>query len=134
MVSDISEMLYKYLKEDSKVDKSQFESKFDEYKNNDPEFFLELIELSITNISKLRKILKSYIQDENLNKVKQIGNSLKGIALSLDLSNLIDLSAELERLKEFPSVGEHDIFNKVDREIQIILDNLDLEIARSKKK
>lgn len=134
LVSDISEMLYKFLKEDRKDIKSQYESKFEEYKHTDPEFFLELIDVSRTNISKLRKTLKSYIQDENLNKVKQTGHALKGIALNLELGNLIELSAELERLKEFPTAAEYDIFDKVDSEIQIILDKLDVEIAMSKKK
>lgn len=132
LVSDISEMLFKYLKEERKVEKSLYESKFDEYKNTDPEFFLELIDVSRTNISKLRMSLRSYIQEGNLNKIKQTGHALKGIALNLELNNLIDLSTEIERLKEIPESKEQEIFTRVDDEIQEIIDKLDEELMNAK--
>lgn len=132
LVSDISEMLFKYLNEDRKAEKSEYESKFDEYKHTDPEFFLELIYVSRTNISALQKSLKSYLKEENLKKIKQTGHALKGIALNLELNNLIELSTEIERLKEIPSLKEQKIFEEVDDEIQEIIDKLDEEIKSAK--
>ncbi|AFL83361.1 signal transduction histidine kinase [Belliella baltica DSM 15883] len=133
LVSDISDMLYKYLKGDRKTETHQYQSKFDEYKITDPEFFLELIEVSKVNISELRKTLESYIQEQNLNKIKQTGHALKGVALNLELSNLIDLASELERLKEFPASESQEIFKKTDKEIQKIIDTLSEEIDEAKK-
>ncbi|MFD2034200.1 histidine kinase N-terminal 7TM domain-containing protein [Belliella marina] len=129
LVSDISEKLSQYLKNDTPNKPQLYDSKFEEYKNTDPEFFKELIEVSRRNISELHNTLLKHAAEKNLIKLKQTGHALKGIALNLDLKKLSYLSSEIEKLKEFPEQSKNGIIKEIDQEIQIIMKKLDHEVS-----
>ncbi|MCF1750523.1 histidine kinase N-terminal 7TM domain-containing protein [Mariniradius sediminis] len=101
LVSDIAGMIEKYLGSQPIEEQSQaISSKFDEYKKTDPEFFRELVEVSISNISKLKSALHSHFDQGDLKGVKQTGHALKGVGLNLDFQGLVQTAAEAERLTE----------------------------------
>ncbi|MCL6258604.1 ATP-binding protein [Aquiflexum sp. TKW24L] len=98
LVSDISGMIEKYL--NSSPDSSQIlaSSKFEEYRLSDPEFYKELLEVSISNIEKLQLTLINHLDENNLHGVKQTGHALKGVGLNLDFKNLVATSTGVELL------------------------------------
>ncbi|MCH7397959.1 ATP-binding protein [Belliella sp. DSM 107340] len=128
LVSDISEKLFKYLKPESQESENLYESKFEEYKKTDPEFFKELIEVSKENITLLHSALMHHIEEKNLIKLKQTGHAIKGIALNLDLKRLVHLANDVEKLKELPTNDNDNNFSEIDEEIQKIIQKLDQEI------
>ncbi|MCH7413080.1 ATP-binding protein [Belliella sp. R4-6] len=129
LVSDISEKLFKYLKAENTIPENQYESKFEEYKKTDPEFFKELIEVSRENINLLHSALLYHVEEKNLIKLKQTGHAIKGIALNLDLKRLVHLANDVEKLKELPANDAKSFFEEIDKEIGIIIRRLDQEIT-----
>lgn len=101
LVSDIAGMIEKYLGSQPIDEPNEaISSKFDEYKKSDPEFFRELVEVSITNITKLKSTLQSHFDQGDLKGVKQTGHALKGVGLNLDFQGLVQTAGETERLTE----------------------------------
>jgi response regulator RpfG family c-di-GMP phosphodiesterase len=101
LVSDIAGMIEKYLGSQPIEEPNEaISSKFDEYKKSDPEFFRELVEVSITNITKLKSTLQSHFDQGDLKGVKQTGHALKGVGLNLDFQGLVQAAGETERLTE----------------------------------
>lgn len=98
LVSDISGMIEKYL--DSSPNTSQViaSSKFEEYRLSDPDFYKELLEVSISNIEKLQLTLITHMNENNLHGVKQTGHALKGVGLNLDFKDLVASSTGVELL------------------------------------
>ncbi|MCH7411037.1 ATP-binding protein [Belliella sp. DSM 111904] len=128
LVSDISEMLGKYLHNYEEPSRPKYVSKFEEYKHTDPEFFAELILVSQENIGRLQKELISYAENKNIIKIKQTAHSLKGIALNLELKNLIGLSESLEKIREIQDLENNHIIEDTITEISSILEQLQKEI------
>jgi signal transduction histidine kinase/CheY-like chemotaxis protein/PAS domain-containing protein len=100
LVSDIAGMIEKYL--DSSPNTSQViaSSKFEEYRLSDPNFYKELLEVSISNIEKLQINLINHLKENNLHGVKQTGHALKGVGLNLDFKDLVATSTGVELLTE----------------------------------
>jgi signal transduction histidine kinase/CheY-like chemotaxis protein len=126
LVSDISGMIEKYL--DSSTNTSQViaSSKFEEYRMSDPDFYKELLEVSISNIEKLQNTLVNHLQESNLHGVKQTGHALKGVGLNLDFKDLVTTSSDVELL----SILNEESKNVVDltiREVSKILVSLKAE-------
>lgn len=126
LVSDISGMIEKYL--DSSPNTSQIiaSSKFEEYRLSDPEFYKELLEVSISNIEKLQKTLISRLQEGNLHGVKQTGHALKGVGLNLDFKDLVATSTGVELLTVLDEENRG-VVNETIREVSKILESLKAE-------
>ncbi len=128
LVSDISEKLHQYLNNERKEIVKKYESKFEEYKATDPEFFVELVLVSKNNLIDLKNDLEANIKEKNIKKIKQTGHALKGIGLNLELKRLVNLSSEIEKLRDFPDSGQVDIFDKITSEINNLITQLQQEI------
>ena len=135
LVSDIAEMIRKYLdpkSEGSEVPQEQNSirlTKLEEYRDSDPEFFKELLEVSYTNISKLKSSLTKNQEDKNLHSIKQTGHALKGVGLNLDLENLVTYSSAVEELGSFDEESP-EIIEKLHHELEKILQTLHAEIEK----
>lgn len=135
LVSDIAEMIKKYL--GPKVEGSEVHNeqngiklaKLEEYRNSDPEFFKELLEVSYTNISKLKSTLIKNKEEKNLHSIKQTGHALKGVGLNLDFENLVTYSSAVEELGSFDEESP-EIIEKLHQEIEKILNALHTEIEK----
>jgi HPt (histidine-containing phosphotransfer) domain-containing protein len=75
-------------------------SKLEEFKNSDPVFFKELINVSLKNIEKIKKELFGHLHQRNIKAVKQSTHALKGVALNLDFKDLAELCASVEPFKD----------------------------------
>ncbi|MCH7401336.1 histidine kinase N-terminal 7TM domain-containing protein [Belliella kenyensis] len=128
LVSDISAMLGKYLFNKEEILTPKYETKFEEYKHTDPEFFSELVLVSHENLKKLQKELIDYSKGNNIIRIKQTAHSLKGIALNLELNKLIGLSESLERIKDIHDLDHNNILYDTIAEIGSILEKLQKEI------
>lgn len=107
LVSDIAGMIEKYLGSQPIEDQERsISSKFDEYKNSDPEFFRELVEVSIANITKLKSSLQTHFSNGDLKGIKQTGHALKGVGLNLDFQELVAVAGDTERLTEISAATE----------------------------
>ncbi|MFN3801066.1 histidine kinase N-terminal 7TM domain-containing protein [Belliella pelovolcani] len=126
LVSDISEKLFQYL--DNKVEEKVFESKFEEYKSTDPDFFKELIVVSKENLIKLQEQIVVDISGKSLNKIKQTAHAIRGIALNLDLKKLSEIAGEIEKIKELSVEENLMLFKQLEEEINQILHKLEKEI------
>lgn len=126
LVSDISGMIEKHL--DSSPNTSQViaSSKFEEYRLSDPEFYKELLDVSIANIEKLKNTLISYMQEGNLHGVKQTGHALKGVGLNLDFKDLVATSTGVELLTVLEEENKA-VVDETIEEVSKILDSLKAE-------
>jgi HPt (histidine-containing phosphotransfer) domain-containing protein len=135
LVSDIADMIKKYLDPKSEVNEKPNDhnniklTKLEEYRESDPDFFKELLEVSYANISKLKITLKKNHEEGNLHAIKQTGHALKGVGLNLDLEKLVIYSSAVEGLEDF---GEQspDIIKKLHQEIERILKSLNAELQK----
>lgn len=128
LVSDIAGMIEKYLgSQPSPEQESIISSKFDEYRQSDPEFFKELVEVSISNIGKLKVSLHRHFQDGDLKLLKQTGHALKGVGLNLDFQELVFRAGEVERLTELNNATEN-LVNLALSEVDRILAGLEKEL------
>lgn len=130
LVSDIAGMIEKYLGSQPALDQEgSISSKFDEYKNSDPEFFRELVEVSIANINKLKSSLQTHFSNGDLKAIKQTGHALKGVGLNLDFQELVAVAGDTERMTEISASTEllvKDTIEEADR----ILGILEKEMGR----
>jgi signal transduction histidine kinase/CheY-like chemotaxis protein/HPt (histidine-containing phosphotransfer) domain-containing protein len=135
LVSDIADMIKKYLDPKSEVnevpnDQNNIKlSKLEEYRESDPDFFRELLEVSYANISKLKITLKKNQEEGNLHAVKQTGHALKGVGLNLDFEDLVIYSAAVEGLESLNSESL-EIIEKLHQEIGKILKSLHTELEK----
>jgi CheY-like chemotaxis protein/HPt (histidine-containing phosphotransfer) domain-containing protein len=121
LVSDIAGMIEKYLgSQPIEEQERTISSKFDEYKNSDPEFFRELVEVSIANISKLKSALQIHFSKGDLKGVKQTGHALKGVGLNLDFQQLVSAAGETERLTEINAATEGLIKSSIEEADRIL--------------
>ncbi|ERM80778.1 hypothetical protein P872_20970 [Rhodonellum psychrophilum GCM71 = DSM 17998] len=128
VVSDISNMIQKYLGTTSPKEALHFLAKFDEFKTNDPAFFQELIQMSKTNLEKLNSELMHFWIEKNLNLVKQTGHSLKGLALNMDFEHLVKLASNVEKLQDLAGDETESLMFQIGSEIKQIIKSLELEL------
>lgn len=135
LVSDIAEMIKKYLDPVSEFDDSQNEqynlkqTKLEEYRETDPEFFKELLEVSYSNISKLKISLKRNQEEQNLHSTKQTGHAIKGVGLNLDFEKLVIYSSAVEGLESLDD-NSIEIIEKLHVELEKILNSLQAELEK----
>jgi signal transduction histidine kinase/CheY-like chemotaxis protein/HPt (histidine-containing phosphotransfer) domain-containing protein/PAS domain-containing protein len=126
LVSDISGMIEKHLGSAPSATQVIASSKFEEYRISDPEFFKELLEVSISNIEKLQKTLISNLEENKLHGVKQTGHALKGVGLNLDFKELVATSSAVELLIDLEEESKS-VVNTAIKEVSKILDSLKSE-------
>ncbi|MCS4433896.1 histidine kinase N-terminal 7TM domain-containing protein [Aquiflexum gelatinilyticum] len=126
LVSDISGMIEKHLGSAPSATQVIASSKFEEYRLSDPEFFKELLEVSISNIEKLQKTLISNLEENHLHGVKQTGHALKGVGLNLDFKELVATSSAVELLIDLEEESKS-VVNTTIMEVSKILDSLKSE-------
>lgn len=126
LVSDISGMIEKYLDSSPNTAQVIASSKFEEYRLSDPEFYKELLEVSISNIEKLQSTLVSHMQGGNLHGVKQTGHALKGVGLNLDFKELVATSSKTELLTDLDELNKS-VVNETIQEVSKILSGLKAE-------
>ncbi len=133
LVSDISVMIEKYLGPKSKVPTvspphSKISlNKLEEYRDSDPEFFRELLEVSYENINILKDKLKISEEEKNLHAVKQTGHALKGVGLNLDFKELITYSSAIENLNNLEE-NSNEVFKNAYAELDRIISSLKNEL------
>ncbi|WP_373521361.1 histidine kinase N-terminal 7TM domain-containing protein [Aquiflexum sp.] len=136
LVSDIAEMIKKYLDPKSDVsdtikDQNNLKlSKLEEYRESDPDFFKELLEVSYTNISKLKITLRRNQEEKDLHSIKQTGHALKGVGLNLNFENLVIYSSAVEDLGSF-DMDSPMVIEKLNNEIEKILKSLHAELQKA---
>jgi CheY-like chemotaxis protein/HPt (histidine-containing phosphotransfer) domain-containing protein/anti-sigma regulatory factor (Ser/Thr protein kinase) len=128
VVADIANMIHKYLGTTSPKEEVHFLAKFDEFKNNDPKFFLELVMLSKTSLEKLKDDLLLFNKEKELYQIKRTGHSLKGLALNMDFKNLVKLASDVEQLQALENPESEILLNQIGKEVKQIIKNLDLEL------
>lgn len=130
LVSDIESMIEKYLGLSTKkaVEKNPVLSRYEEFREADPEFFKELLEISFGNLSKMKAEINTYLQTLNLPLLKQTSHALKGLGLNLDLVKLTEISSEIEKLNEFNAETNQKV-GSLNSEIDYILANIKKELS-----
>ena len=133
LVSDISGMIEKYLGPKSEIpvvspsDTKISLNKLEEYRDSDPDFFKELLEVSYENINILRNKLKSSEEEKNLHAVKQTGHALKGVGLNLDFKELTTYASAIENLNSLEE-SNSEIFRNIYDELERIINSLKNEL------
>ncbi|SMD41863.1 Signal transduction histidine kinase [Aquiflexum balticum DSM 16537] len=133
LVSDISGMIEKYLGPKSEIpvvsplDTKISLNKLEEYRDSDPDFFKELLEVSYENINILRDKLKSSEEEKNLHAVKQTGHALKGVGLNLDFKELTTYSSAIENLNSLEE-SSNEVFKNAYEELDRIITSLKNEL------
>jgi len=118
VVADIQGMMDKYLGiSDNKEDKKVL-SKLDEFKNSDPEFFKQLVAVSLQNIEKIQSELSSHLENDDLKAVKQSCHAMKGVALNLDFKDLADACALVESFDNITEKEHYKTFEKIQKLIK----------------
>ncbi|UJP65466.1 histidine kinase N-terminal 7TM domain-containing protein [Mongoliitalea daihaiensis] len=131
LVSDIEAVIEKYL---DVLDKTSTEqkpvlSRYEEFREADPEFFKELLEISYGNLTKLRTDLTMHLENGDLKLLKQTGHALKGLGLNLDLPSLTELASQVEKVSELGTQATNKTAALND-EISFILNNIDKELTQ----
>ena len=129
VVADIQKMLDKYLGKPLQESEKKVLSRLDEFRQSDPEFFKQLLELSMQNIEKIKEELQQHLRDENLKAVKQSCHALKGVALNLDFSELADLCASVESFENLEGPENLSRFEKIKDETDATLEKLSEDLA-----
>ncbi|WP_373494916.1 histidine kinase N-terminal 7TM domain-containing protein [Aquiflexum sp.] len=135
LVSDIAEMIKKYLDPLSEINNSPKDqtnlklTKLEEYRHSDPDFYKELLEVSYANIAKLKITLKRNLEEQNIHSIKQTGHALKGVGLNLNLEDLVTYSSAVEGLGSFDEVS-HVVIDKLSEELEKILKSLHAEMEK----
>jgi signal transduction histidine kinase/CheY-like chemotaxis protein/HPt (histidine-containing phosphotransfer) domain-containing protein/PAS domain-containing protein len=132
VVADIQKMLDKYLGKPQQEIEKKVLSRLDEFRQSDPEFFKQLLELSMQNIEKIKEELQQHLRDENLKAVKQSCHALKGVALNLDFSKLADLCASVESFESLEEPENLKKFEKIKAETDVTLKKLSEELVNAK--
>lgn len=129
LVADIENVLEKYIglpDKKSGEDKPVL-SRYEEFREADPEFFRELLEISYGNLTKLQGDLTNHLKENDLNLLKQTGHALKGLGLNLDLPNLTTLATNVEKVTELGKEATEKVAS-LNQEINFILENIDKEL------
>lgn len=131
VVADIQEMLEKYLGNDKPKEEKKVLSRLDEFRKSDPEFFRQLLEVSMQNIEKLKQELTENLENKNIKSVKQSCHAIKGVALNLDFTKLAESCAAIESLEELESPSYQKTFGEIMKLTDAALDNLKSELDKS---
>lgn len=131
VVADIQEMLDRYLGNDKPKEEKKVLSRLDEFRQSDPDFFRQLLEISMQNIEKLRQELTENLENKNLKSVKQSCHAIKGVALNLDFTKLAESCAAIESLEELESPAHQKTFEKIMKLTDATLDNLKSELEKA---
>lgn len=113
VVADIQEMMDKYLGQSQKETKKEVISKLEEFKNSDPEFFKQLVDISLQNIEKIHDDLSTCLREGDLKAVKQSCHAMKGVALNLDFKELADACASVESFEDLEDKKNLDIITNI---------------------
>jgi signal transduction histidine kinase/DNA-binding NarL/FixJ family response regulator len=132
VVADIQKMLDKYLGKPQQESEKKVLSRLNEFRQSDPDFFKQLLELSMQNIEKIKGELQHHLHDVNLKAVKQSCHALKGVALNLDFSKLADLCASIESFENLENPENLKRFEKITEEADVTLEKLSEELANVK--
>ncbi|GHB32913.1 hypothetical protein GCM10008106_12250 [Mongoliitalea lutea] len=129
LIEDIENVLDKYLDLSDKkpIQRKQVLSRYEEFREADPDFFKELLEVSQKNLNKLQSELTLYLIENNLERLKQTGHALKGLGLNLDLPNLTTLATNVEKVTELGEEATEKVAS-LNQEINFILENIDKEL------
>jgi signal transduction histidine kinase/CheY-like chemotaxis protein/HPt (histidine-containing phosphotransfer) domain-containing protein len=129
VVADIQKMLDRYLGKPQQETEKKILSRLDEFRQSDPDFFKQLLEISMQNIEKIKGELQENIENENLKAVKQSCHALKGVALNLDFSELAELCASVESFENLIDPKHLIQFEKIQNETDLTLQKLSGELA-----
>lgn len=134
VVADIQEKIEKFInlsippKEETPI-----LSKFEEFRNSDPSFFKELLEVGLTNLSKLKKDLLDIPHNtSNLGAIKRTCHAIKGVALNLDLECLSKYVTSAEELEKMDESQRQKLLADIHHELDAILTSLNDEKQRLK--
>lgn len=129
VVADIQKMLDRYLGKPQQETEKKILSRLDEFRQSDPDFFKQLLEISMQNIEKIKGELQQNIENENLKAVKQSCHALKGVALNLDFNELAELCASVESFENLQDPKHLSQFGKIQNETDLTLQKLSGELA-----
>ncbi|MGY6522076.1 MAG: histidine kinase N-terminal 7TM domain-containing protein [Mongoliitalea sp.] len=129
LVADIENVLEKYigLPDKKSTEDKPVLSRYEEFREADPEFFRELLEISYGNLTKLQGDLSIHLKENDLNLLKQTGHALKGLGLNLDLPNLTLLATNVEKVTDLGQEATEKVAS-LNQEINFILENIDKEL------
>ncbi|PRY84401.1 histidine kinase N-terminal 7TM domain-containing protein [Mongoliibacter ruber] len=132
VVADIQNKIEKFisLSKDPEIQTPLF-SKLEEFRNSDPNFFKELLEVSNMNLTKLKEDLISITNNiKNTGKIKQTCHAIKGVALNLDLSRLSKYATTAEEIEKMNDTERQELLSGIHLELDNIIDTLKKEIAK----
>lgn len=130
VVSDIQRMIEKFLGTPKATKNKAILSRFEEFRSADPVFFKELLEVSRTNLGKLRDDLVKHLESGETKLVKQTGHAIKGVGLNLDLSELSEKATKVEIITDLAAGDALETIEQLNQEIIKILESLDNEISK----
>ncbi|MFD2202338.1 histidine kinase N-terminal 7TM domain-containing protein [Shivajiella indica] len=131
VVADIQKMLDKYLGKPAQEPEKKVLSRLDEFRQSDPEFFKQLLDLSMQNIQKIKDELQQKILEGNLKAVKSSCHALKGVALNLDFTKLAELCAAVESFEDLENPKHIKKFEMINTEAEATLQKLSEEMANA---
>lgn len=128
VVADIQEMLDKYIGTHKKEEDKKVLSRLAEFRKSDPDFFKQLLELSLQNIEKIKGDLSETLNSGNLKAVKQACHALKGVALNLDFKHLAELCASVELFEDLEKQSNQITFEEIQVEANKTMAELKKEL------
>ncbi|PSL05660.1 histidine kinase N-terminal 7TM domain-containing protein [Cecembia rubra] len=128
VVADIQEMLDKYIGTQKKEEDKKVLSRLNEFRKSDPDFFRQLLEVSLQNIEKIKEDLEDTLKEGNLKTVKQACHALKGVALNLDFEHLAVLCASVEAFEDLEKESNQATFRKIQEEADKTMSELKKEL------
>jgi signal transduction histidine kinase/CheY-like chemotaxis protein/PAS domain-containing protein len=128
LVSDIAEMIEKYLGQPFTPKDSQFLAKFEEYKSSDPAFYKELLMVSRENLTKLKADFTDSLSGD-LFQIKQVAHAIKGVALNLSFKKLVDYTVAVGQVNDVETVETKELLRSVIIELELILAQMNQELG-----
>lgn len=127
VVSDIAEMIEKYLGKPFTPKDSQFLAKFEEYKQSDPAFYKELLMVSRENLTKLKADFSDSLKGDFF-QIKQVAHAIKGVALNLSFKKLVDYTVAVGQITEADTIETKELLRSVILELELILAQMNQEL------
>ncbi|MDX5477573.1 MAG: Hpt domain-containing protein, partial [Cyclobacteriaceae bacterium] len=100
-------------------------------RKSDPEFFRQLLEISMQNIEKLKQELAENLDKKNIKSIKQSCHAIKGVALNLDFTKLAESCAAIESLENLELPSQQKTFDEIMKLTDATLDNLRSELDKA---
>ncbi|WP_339758916.1 PAS domain S-box protein [Algoriphagus aquimarinus] len=102
-------------------------AKLRNYTDNDPVVLDNILKIVKTELASSLLSLKEVIEEEDLTKINEAGHKLYGTAISAGMSVLTDLASEFEHMNTFQPANMHELFERVEAEITLVLDMMEEE-------